>query len=141
MFSKFISWFMSVVIFLCSLLGIRIGGRSDDMISYNKTNTLVTISLDENPSTGYGWQYAVSNDGILILTDDSYHSDAPAGIVGAGGIRSFSFSGLKEGSTLITFTYLRPWEGTPIRTVVIEFRVGSDRTVAAKLVSDVSDAL
>lgn len=142
MFSKMISWIMSVVIFVCSLLGIHIGsGNSDELISYNKSKTIVTVSLDENSSTGYGWQYAVSNDGILVLTDDTYHSDAPAGIVGAGGIRSFSFSGLKEGSTLITFTYLRPWEGTPIRTVVIECYVGSDRTVDAKLVSDVSDAL
>ena len=133
---------MSVVIFVCSLLGIHIGsGRSDDMITYNKTKTVVTVSLDENPSTGYGWQYAVSKDGVLVLTDDSYHSDAPAGIAGAGGIRSFSFSGLKEGSALITFTYLRPWEGAPIRTVVIECYVGSDRTVEAKLISDVSDAL
>lgn len=142
MFSKMISWIMSVVIFVCSLLGIHIGsGNSDELISYNKTKTIVTVSLDENPSTGYGWQYTVSKDGIIILTDDSYHSDAPGGIVGAGGIRAFSFSGLKDGLTLITFTYLRPWEGTPIRTFVIECQVNSDRTVEAKFVSDVSTAL
>ena len=138
MFRRVCSWFMSVVIFLCSLLGIHIGGRgsSNEMITYNKTNTVVTISLDENPSTGYGWQYSVSADGVLALVDDQYHSDAPAGIDGAGGIRSFSFSGLKEGKVEITLTYLRAWEGDPIRTVVIECSVASDRTIEARLLSD-----
>ena len=138
MFRSIWSFIMSAVIFVCSLLGIRIGGRGSEteMITYNGTKTLVTISLDENPSTGYGWEYAASADGILTLTADEYHSDAPAGVVGAGGIRAFSFSGLKEGTVTLTFTYLRSWEGDPIRTVVIECAVTADRQITATLLSD-----
>lgn len=138
MFRRIISFIMSAVISLCALLGIRIGGRGSDteMITYNRSKTIVTVSLDENPSTGYGWQYAASEDGIVQLTDDEYHSDAPAGIVGAGGIRALSFAGMKEGTVTLTFTYLRPWEGDPIRTVVIEVTVAADKQVDARLVSD-----
>ena len=132
------SFIMSAVIFVCALLGIKIGGKGSDteMITYNRSKTIVTVSLDENPSTGYGWTYTVSPEGIVQLTDDEYHSDAPAGVVGAGGIRSLSFSGINEGTVTLTLTYLRPWEGKPIRTVVIDIHVASDRQVEATLVSD-----
>ena len=128
---------MSVVIFLCSLFGIHIGeSGSEEMISYNDTNTVVTVSLDENPSTGYGWTYTVSEDGVIWLANDEFHSEATGNIAGAGGVRAFSFSGLKAGTVEITFTYLRSWEGDPIRTVVIECSVAADRTVTAQLLSD-----
>lgn len=137
MLKKIIGYIMSAVIFLCSLLGIRIGGKGEtDMIAYNSEKTVVTISLDENPSTGYGWEYAVSEEGIVQLTGDEFHSDAPAGIAGAGGMRAFSFSGVQEGTVRLTFAYLRAWEGNPIRTVVIECTVTADRQIEAVLVSD-----
>ena len=140
MFKRIWSFIMSAVIFLCSLVGIRIGGGSTEMISYNGSKTLVTVSLEENPSTGYRWQYAVSPDDVLKLTADEYHSDAPAGVVGAPGIRSLSFVGLREGTAVLTLTYLRPWEGVPIRTVVIEIKVTADRQLEAKLLSNRDNA-
>lgn len=140
MFKRIWSFIMSAVIFICSLLGIRIGGtgNGEEMITYNKTHTVVTISLDENPSTGYGWEYKPSADGVVQLTADDYRSDAPVGVVGAGGIRSLSFAGIAEGTVRLTFDYLRPWEGAPIRTVVIEVRVAADLHVEASLVNDVT---
>ncbi len=137
-FKRICSFVMSAVIFLCSLLGIHIGGSGGEpeMIAYDSAKTVVTISLDENPSTGYGWQYAVSEEGVLSLTADEYRSDAPAGVAGAGGIRSFSFAGLREGTVKLTFTYLRSWEGDPIRTVVIECKVTAEKQIEATLLSD-----
>ena len=142
MFRRIWSIIMSAVIFLCSLLGIRIGGSGSngEMITYNSSKTIVTVSLYENPSTGYGWQYAASADGVVQLTDDEYHSDAPAGVAGAGGIRALSFAGLTEGTVTLTFDYLRSWEGDPVRTVVIEVAVNADRQVEATFVSDSAEA-
>ena len=137
MFRKIRSFLLSVILFLCSLFGFRIGsGGETEMITYDETKTIVTISLDENPSTGYGWEYAAAPEGVVLLTGDQYRSDAPAGVAGAGGIRSFSFTGLREGTAALTFTYLRSWEGDPIRTVVIEVRVAADNALEAALVSD-----
>lgn len=142
MFRRIWSFIMSAVIFLCSLVGIRIGGTggSGEMISYESSKKIVTISLDENPSTGYRWEYTSSPEGVLLLTNDAYHSDAPAGVVGAGGVRAFSFAGVKEGKTVLTFSYLRAWEGSPIRTVVIEVTVTADKQIEAKLLSDTDKA-
>ena len=90
MIKKIWSFIMSVVMFLCALFGIDIGGGSGEtgeMITYNDEKTIVTVSLDENPSTGYGWEYALSADGIVTLTADEYHPDeTEPGVAGAGGV-------------------------------------------------------
>ena len=141
MWTKLISWVLSVVLFVCSLLGIPFGKPGDDTISYNKSQTVVTVSLDENPSTGYAWQYAVADESVVQNCGDTYSSDAPAGIAGAGGIRALSFLGLQAGTTTVTFTYLRAWEtDPPIRTVVVEITVAENRTVSAKVIASSEDA-
>ena len=143
MFKRIWSLIMSAVIFLCALLGIDIGGGNGgetEMIAYNDAKTVVTISLDENPSTGYGWEFAPSEDGIVELTADEFTSDELPGIAGAGGVRAFSFAGLREGTIELTFTYLRSWEGDPVRTVVIEIKVAADLRIEASLVSDDANA-
>ena len=136
MWTKLISFLLSIVLAVCSFLGISLGKPSADMISYNKKQTVVTVSLSENPSTGYAWQYTVADEVVVRNCGDAYSTDAPAGVVGAGGTRALSFLGLQAGTTTVTFTYLRAWEGDPIRTVVIEITVSENRTVTAKLISD-----
>ena len=137
MWTKIVSWCMSIVLFICSLLGISLGKPSTDTIAYNKKNTVVTVSLEENPTTGYAWQYAIADEAVVQNCGDTYASDAPAGVVGAGGVRALSFLGLKEGTTTVTFTYLRAWEtNPPIRTVVVEITVAANRTVSAQVLSD-----
>ena len=137
MWQKIVSWFLSIVLAICSLLGISLGKPSTDMISYNKKQTVVTVSLDENPSTGYAWQYVIADESIVQNCGDTYSSDAPAGIGGAGGIRALSFLGMQTGTTTVTFTYLRSWEtNPPIRTVVVEITVADNRTNSAKVISD-----
>ncbi len=140
MIKKIWSFIMSVVMFLCALFGIDIGGGSGEtgeMITCNDEKTIVTVSLDENPSTGYGWEYALSADGIVTLTADEYHPDeTEPGVAGAGGVRSLSFAGVREGTVELTLSYQRAWEGDPIRTVVIRITVSADLHVTAALVSD-----
>ena len=141
MLKRIWSIIMSAVIFLLSLVGIHLGGSggSAEMIAYDDAKKIVTISLFENPSTGYGWQYAAQPESVLLLTADQYESDAPVGVVGAGGVRAFSFVGLKEGTATLTFDYLRAWEGVPIRTVVIEVSVSRGCVLEATLVSDTGE--
>jgi predicted secreted protein/putative hemolysin len=65
------------------------------------------ISLDENPTTGYGWVLALP-EGII---EDSEGFEPPAeGLVGAGGVRTWTMHGEAPGSYEITAEYIRPWE-------------------------------
>lgn len=69
------------------------------------------IDLESNPTTGYEWTYTVSREGIVEETKNEYIADEVEGdIVGAGGVHSFQFRGLKAGTVALTFRYARPWE-------------------------------
>ncbi|MDQ1295448.1 MAG: inhibitor of cysteine peptidase [Actinomycetota bacterium] len=75
--------------------------------------TVFSVSLSENPSTGYGWSQSLpaAGSGPLTLLDSDYVQDpAPSGMVGVGGTRYFRYRVTAPGTTDVTFAYRRPWE-------------------------------
>lgn len=69
------------------------------------------IKLQENPSTGYVWNYSINDENIVKVLSDSYDElNTTEGIVGSYGIHTWNLKGLNEGKTLITFTLNRSWE-------------------------------
>lgn len=136
MFSKIFSFFMSALMFIASLLGFNVGKEAKDMITYNLTETAVSVSVSENASTGYKWQYKIADEKVAVLSGNEYVYTAPAGMVGAAGTRIYTFKGVSEGSTYITLKYVREWEPVPARTIVIKLTVNANRTLSAALISD-----
>jgi len=68
------------------------------------------ITLDSNPTTGYGWE-ANFDQGLLKLVKSEYKPAAkPEGMVGVGGKHQFVFEALKKGDTQVKLTYKRSWE-------------------------------
>lgn len=81
------------------------------------------IRLTENPTTGFRWQFEVTDPGIVELLGDDYVSDGK--LAGSGGVRSFSFRGTRPGTTAIRFTLRRAWEtAPPIRSLMVSASVG-----------------
>jgi inhibitor of cysteine peptidase len=66
------------------------------------------ITLDTNPSTGYAWSWSESNATPVGLVSDTQSSTST--LIGAGGIETFTFKALAEGSTDLVFAYARSWE-------------------------------
>ena len=78
---------------------------------------VLTVRLDSNPTTGYSWNYEISDEGILEhLTDELVLPEAKEGFAGAGGTwcASFKPSFRKDGDVTLTLKYARPWEPQPI---------------------------
>lgn len=70
----------------------------------------VTVTLESNPTTGFSWQAAQSEE--LFKIESGYaEKDHPEGMVGVGGVETFTLTPLKAGKTEVTFTYARAWEG------------------------------
>ena len=71
-----------------------------------------TVTLAENPTTGFSWQYEIQDESAVKLIDDEYvPSNTDKKIVGAGGMHSFTFACLKNCETSVLMTYKRPWKG------------------------------
>jgi len=71
----------------------------------------LTITLEENPTTGYVWTLKVGTDNIVMLESDEYIPvQTSANVVGSGGKHVWNFKGVSKGETMLTFKYYRPWE-------------------------------
>lgn len=71
----------------------------------------ITITLEENPSTGYSWSYEVEDWSNINILTDTYVQNDNKEIVGSGGIHTWTFETLEKGIVTIKFDYYRPFEG------------------------------
>ena len=75
---------------------------------------LLVITLESNPTTGFGWQLSEPIDeDLLALIESRYEpsENVEQGMVGAGGTEVWTFEALTTGVTKISMEYSRPWEG------------------------------
>ena len=93
-----------------------------NLISINVGGTY-TITLDENPSTGFAWHYKINDQSVVIVEKDSFIPGS-SNLPGAPGKHMWTFKGLKSGETEIVFMYYRDWQPNKIeKTVVYEIKV------------------
>ena len=138
MFAKIISFFMSIAMFFCSLLGIDLncGSKTDisKEIQYSEDNKAVIVVIEENPTTGYRWNYRLPNDGIVILVKDEYIAPEQNGATGVPGARAFTFKAARPGKTEIPLSYERNWEDGAADTAKIVITVAEDLTLTAEVI-------
>jgi inhibitor of cysteine peptidase len=85
-----------------------------DATNNNETQTivqdsLIIIELEENPTTGYSWNYSVT-DRLSILGETYEPSDTSGDIVGAGGTHIWVLYAFDKGTYTFDAVYKRPWE-------------------------------
>jgi inhibitor of cysteine peptidase len=69
------------------------------------------ISLESNPTTGYVWTVDFDQKFFSSGTElNSTINPIRPALIGAGGQQIFSFTPIKEGQTIISAVYKRPWE-------------------------------
>lgn len=66
------------------------------------------IELRGNPTTGYTWEYTVSNEGICDVIEDVLYL-GPDGVTGAPSLFNYEIISRTPGNTHINFKYHRPW--------------------------------
>lgn len=72
---------------------------------------MLTVMLQENPTTGYGWVVEFEEGNILKIDSDEFVPFAVApDVVGSGGERTWVFTPIESGTEELTFIYYRSWE-------------------------------
>jgi inhibitor of cysteine peptidase len=72
---------------------------------------VVTIRLDETPTSGHRWMVEEIDPGVLDPAGDDFVPPAGAGR-GGRGTRELRFRVLGPGPTRVRLALRRPWEGT-----------------------------
>lgn len=77
-------------------------------------NDLITVTLDGNPSTGYGWSVAAGTGTILSQEGDPTYTPKSADpmTTGSGGTYLFTFKATQEGVATLKLIYSQPWNKT-----------------------------
>jgi inhibitor of cysteine peptidase len=65
------------------------------------------INVTANPTTGYAWEVGFDQS---LLTLVKRYTPSNSGMIGAGGVESFEFEGMKAGETEIYLNYKRSFE-------------------------------
>jgi len=72
---------------------------------------ILAISLESNPTTGFGWELVELEDPILQLMGEAeFQPSESKEVVGAGGTETFRFKAVIAGQTILTLVYRRSWE-------------------------------
>ena len=80
-----------------------------------KAGETFTIVLDSNPTTGFQWTAQANVGDAKMLEQTAHQYIAPnageAPVAGMAGIEEWTFRAVNTGTTRITLSYDRPWEG------------------------------
>jgi inhibitor of cysteine peptidase len=69
----------------------------------------VKLSLDENPTTGYRWEFVTKPEPVCVMVSDLYIANQ-GGAVGSGGVHDWAFRAVSVGTGTVNLAYRRPWE-------------------------------
>ena len=111
----------------CGPSEVRLDANANGTQKEIQRGTVLFITLDSNPTTGYSWQVAPIEPAIVRQVGNAEYkaSAAAPGIVGSGGTETFRFEPLSAGTTTLKLNYQRPWEKdvAPIKTFTVQITV------------------
>lgn len=70
---------------------------------------VIVFRLEENMSTGYGWEVGAVDSSVVELIESTY-TEAPGMAMGRGGTRILRFVARSPGSQEIHLRLRRPWD-------------------------------
>ena len=73
-----------------------------------KVGDTLEFVLEENPSTGYGWEIDTPVQQWLVLCDKTFQKKSD--LIGSGGICSLRFVAVSSGKCILTLLYRRSFE-------------------------------
>ena len=81
----------------------------------------VKLSLAENPTTGYKWEFLAKPEPECVIVSDAYVANPAMNPIGGGGAHDWEFRAEKKGTGTVKLGYRRPWEkdAAPAKTFTL----------------------
>lgn len=88
-----------------------------------KQNSVFSITLPANPTTGYSWGLRTLPSQLMLLDADYKQSEDCNGKIGCGGDTTYTFKTMSKGAGKLEFQYGRQWEDDSADTRIINVNV------------------
>lgn len=88
---------------------IVVNEEQNNATTYVGKDSLITLELKENPTTGYQWNLTTTT-GLVVTGDQYVPSDTTGQLVGSGGTHIWDMTAVQTGDQKITAVYKRSWE-------------------------------
>lgn len=87
-----------------------------------KSDQVMSITLDANPTTGYTWEVVEPLDEQIMRQVGEIEFIPESDAIGAGGVQIIRFEIVNAGQTSLKLVYHRPWETDvePLKTFFIQ---------------------
>jgi len=69
----------------------------------------VKLSLEENLTTGYRWEFLSRPEPACVIVMDEYVANTN-GLAGSNGVHGWEFRAVDKGTCAVSLVYQRPWE-------------------------------
>ncbi len=107
---------------------VAIGMADNGKTVTAKKGEEIVLSLPANPTTGFDWTLTLVDKTLGQPTIDFASSTTDPNIAGAGGVRTFTWSGTSaldlRGTHVVELAYKRSWETTPpARTFKVTIKI------------------
>jgi C1A family cysteine protease len=98
----------------------RENGRAVDL-----NGEVLVLTLESNPSTGYGWQVQGQGSGLLRQLEATEWLPDTQGKLGGAGTQVLRFAAVGKGRATLNLVYARPWEAAaaPAKSFSLEVNV------------------
>ncbi|MEO1065174.1 MAG: protease inhibitor I42 family protein [Actinomycetota bacterium] len=98
---------------------------------------VVEISLEANPTTGFSWELSGPPESAIVRflggdyesrgeaaeVDEDADGDAPAPVLGGGGVQRLRFQVVGAGATTVQLRYVQPWVDPPEPAATSSFTI------------------
>ena len=81
----------------------------------------IEIVLRGNPTTGYQWEVAATDESLLTSAGSTYAADSDA--IGSGGTYRFQFNAAAAGEVRLQMVHKRSWEPDVLQTFEVTIRI------------------
>ncbi|MDL2207009.1 protease inhibitor I42 family protein [Eubacteriales bacterium OttesenSCG-928-N13] len=108
---KLLALMIALMLLICAA-SVSLAEADTASEGFTITDAGIDISLWENGSTGYAWDYSLDDEALLSFVSDRTEAAMPEAdntMVGAPVIHTWSFAASGDGEVLLTFFYERPW--------------------------------
>lgn len=100
---------LSLSLTACSSNKVEIGAEANGETVELTAGQKLVLSLESNPTTGFDWEVSEIDEDVIKQSGESeYKSESD--LIGAGGVRTFTFEAVTAGTSALKLIYHRSWE-------------------------------